>query len=1215
MKDIRQLIKERILVLDGAMGTMIQRYKLQEEDYRGTEFSQWDNNLKGNNDILNLTKADIIFDIHAAYLESGADIVETNTFNANSISMADYGMEAKDLVYRINFEAARIAKAAAAKYSSQEKPRFVAGAIGPTNRTASLSSDVNDPGFRAIHFDDLADSYYVQAKALLEGGADLFLVETIFDTLNAKAALFAIDKVQKEKGTQLPVMVSGTITDASGRTLSGQTLEAFLNSVSHYDLFTIGLNCALGAKELRPYVEDLSVLAPFYISVYPNAGLPNQFGEYDESPEVMGTHIKDFLESGFVNIVGGCCGTEPAHIRRFNELAQGVKPRVPKERDFITKLSGLEPVSLTRNLNFVNIGERTNVSGSRRFARLIREKKYEEALEIARNQVDNGAQILDINMDDGLLNAEEEMVRFLNLLASEPDIARVPIMIDSSKFSVIEAGLKCLQGKSLVNSISLKDGEENFIHQAQTLSKYGVAIVVMAFDEEGQATSFERKIEICERAYTILTQKANINPGDIIFDPNILTIGTGIDEHNSYAVDFIKATQWIKENLAHAKVSGGVSNLSFAFRGNDSIREAIHSVFLYHAIQAGMDMGIVNPGMLQIYEDIPEDLLKLTEDLVLNRRKDATERLLAYTANHIGESTTSKTEKEWRKLDVVERIKHALVKGLPEYIEEDLKESQSQFERSLELIEGPLMDGMNIVGDLFGEGKMFLPQVVKSARVMKKAVAWLTPFIEEENAGEVSSSGKILLATVKGDVHDIGKNIVGVVLACNNYEIIDLGVMVPAEKIIEVAIQEKVDVIGLSGLITPSLEEMVHVVSELERQNLDIPVLIGGATTSDIHTAVRIAPEYKGTVLHVKDASRAVTVVSKLLEKENLDFQKENEEKHHKLRERYEKQKSGRSYVSFTEAKANALKIDWRNQDCVRPAYMGVETLKDIAVKELRPYIDWTFFFHSWKISGRYPDIFNDPIKGVEAKKLYDDAQVYLDLIEKENWISGQASLGFFKAKSQSEHIDVFDEEGNVIERLEFLRNQQVKDAEVPNLCLADFVNPNTEDYLGLFVVTAGHGIEEHAKRYEESHDDYGSIMLKVLADRLAEALAEYLHYKVRTKYWAYNPDEVEDIQAMIDGKYMGIRPAPGYPACPDHSEKAKIFRLLDTERNIGVRLTDNYAMYPAAAVSGYYFAHPESKYFNVNKIKEDQVEAYAKRKGIPVERVKQLLNNNLADV
>jgi len=1215
--DIKKELEKRILVLDGAMGTMIQRYKLSEEDYRGAEFKDVIQLLKGNNDLLNITQPQIIQEIHEAYLEAGADIIETNTFNGTRISQSDYQLE--DFVYEINLNAARIARSAADHYtaSNPEKPRFVAGAMGPTNKTASMSPKVTDPGFRNITFDQLKANYYEQASALLEGGADVLLVETIFDTLNAKAALYAINDLMKEKGEKIPVMVSGTITDASGRTLSGQTLEAFFTSVSHIDLLSVGLNCSLGAEQIRPYLEELSKIAPFNVSVYPNAGLPNQFGEYDESPSQMGKHIHDFTQNQFVNIVGGCCGTTPEHIREIANIAAKNHRRTIPEKIHKTEISGLEPLRIDKEKNFINVGERTNVSGSRKFARLIRDGNYEEALSVARNQVEGGAQILDVNLDDGMLDGEKEMSKFLNMLASDPEISRLPIMIDSSKWEVIEAGLKCVQGKSIVNSVSLKNGEKEFIEQAKKVQSYGAALVVMAFDETGQADTYERRIDICRRAYDILVDRVGFPPEDIIFDPNVLAIGTGISEHNNYAVDYIKTTKWIKENLPYAKVSGGVSNLSFSFRGNDIVREAIHSVFLYHAIKAGMDMGIVNPGMLQIYDEIPADLKKLAEDVVLNRRKDATERLLIY-AEKIKDQKNNREEKiaEWRDFPVEKRLSHALVHGITDFIEPDVEEARKLYPRAIEVIEKPLMNGMDIVGDLFGSGKMFLPQVVKSARVMKKAVSYLLPYIEAEKIEGQSNAGKIVLATVKGDVHDIGKNIVGVVLACNNYQVIDLGVMVPAEKILEVVENENADILGLSGLITPSLEEMVHVATEMKRKKLNIPLLIGGATTSEIHTAVKIEPNYNHPVIHVRDASKVTSVASKLLSADKGKFVKEISTKYNSLRDKHYNNSSDKKYISYAEALANRFNPDWSEIRINRPRFIGTKYLIEYPLDEIRQYIDWTFFFHAWKLNGKYPAIFDDPVKGEEAKNLFNEANLMLDEIVAEKWLKADAAFGIFPAESNNDSVAIHLNENDKV-GLEFLRNQEEKPANIPNLSLADFIAPENsgkQDYIGIFVVTTGTGIEKHIKRFEEENDDYSAIMLKILADRLAEAFTELLHKKVRKEYWGYSNNEKLSIQQILKEQYPGIRPAPGYPACPDHSEKTKLFKLLNAEEKIGVKLTENYAMYPAASVCGYYFANTNAQYFNVGKLLPDQLDNYAVRKDSSIDTLKKLLPNNIQE-
>jgi 5-methyltetrahydrofolate--homocysteine methyltransferase len=1218
--NLYQVIKKRVLVLDGAMGTMIQQYKLSEAGYRGERFRDHPHALKGNNDLLSITQPQIIREIHTAYLEAGADIIETNTFNSNSISQADYGMES--LAYELNRTSAFIARSCADKFTrlNPVKPRFVAGALGPTNKTASLSPDVNDPGFRGVSFEQLYQAYYKQAEGLLDGGVDALLVETIFDTLNAKAALFAIQDLLEKRGVKIPVMVSGTITDLSGRTLSGQTVGAFLNSVSHADLFSIGLNCAFGAKELRPFVEELAHKAPFYTSVYPNAGLPNQFGEYDDTPEEMSAQIKDFLDNRFVNIVGGCCGTTPDHIRAFAKIAENAAVRAVPQPDDSLRLSGLEPLVYFPGSNFINIGERTNVAGSKVFARLIREEKFEEALAIARKQVENGAQVIDINMDDAMLDAEKAMVRFLNLLSADPDIARVPFMLDSSMWPVIEAGLRCLQGKSVVNSISLKDGEGSFKEKARKIKKYGAAVIVMAFDEEGQAVTFERKTQICKRAYDILTKEINFHPGDIILDPNVLTIATGMEEHNNYAVDFIRTVKWIKQNLPLAMVSAGVSNLSFSFRGNDTVREAMHSVFLYHAIQAGLDMGIVNAGNLPVYDQIPADLLQLVENVILNRRKDATERLIYYAENVKGRRGKEEKAEEWRSASVRERLKYALVRGIPDHIEEDIEEARKLYPRSLDILEGPLMEGMNIVGDLFGAGKMFLPQVVKSARVMKKAVAVLEPWLQSAARSSQFAGRKILLATVKGDVHDIGKNIVSVVLGCNNYEVIDLGVMVPAEKILQTAKELEVDVIGLSGLITPSLEEMAHVASEMQRLKFEIPLLIGGATTSEIHTSVKIAPQYDHTVIHVRDASRCVSVLSNLLSPENKEkYALETRNKYAELKTKHVNRINRQAYISLEEARANRLKINWNEVRINKPAFTGNLSLSDYPLEELRNYIDWTFFFHAWKLTGNYPDIFNDPVKGDEARKLFDDAQRMIDEIISKKMIVARGAFGFYPACSVNEDVILFKDAKGIeqISALHFLRNQEKKDNRMPNLSFADFIAPKDSgivDYMGIFAVTAGIGIEKWVKQYENALDDYGSFMLKILADRFAEAFAGRLHERVRKEFWGYSPDENIPAIQLLKEKYQGIRPAPGYAGCPDHSEKRTIFKLLEAEKNTGITLTENFAMYPAASVSGYYFSHEFSKYFNLGNISGEQVKDYAERKRIPVETAKKYLKQNLIE-
>ncbi|MEI7490106.1 MAG: methionine synthase [Bacteroidota bacterium] len=1222
MKTLEAAIKERVLVLDGAMGTMVQRYKLDEAAYRGERFRDFPHLLKGNNDLLVLTQPQVIREIHEQYLAAGADIIETDTFNGTSISQADYHLE--EYVYEINFAAARLAKEAVVNFSASGsgKQRWVAGSMGPTNKTASLSPDVQNPAFRAVSFDQLYDAYREQARGLLDGGVDMLMVETIFDTLNAKAALIAVFDEIGTRGPEgkVPVIASGTITDLSGRTLSGQTLEAFIYSLSHFDLFAIGLNCALGAKELRPYIEELALKSPFPVIAYPNAGLPNQFGEYDQPPREMAEYIKDFLDNGFINMVGGCCGTTPEYISRFAELAARAIPRVVPQRRHELHLSGLEPLVVFEGSNFINIGERTNVSGSRKFARLIRDGNYEEAMSVARQQVENGAQVIDISMDEAMLDAEKAMVGFLNMIASDPDIARVPVMIDSSKWSVLKSGLKCVQGKCIVNSISLKEGEAAFLEHAKYIRKFGAAAVVMAFDEEGQATSLDRRIAIAGRAYEILTVKAGFRPEDIIFDPNILTVATGIDEHNNYGVDFLNATRWIKANLPYASVSGGISNLSFSFRGNDFLREAMHSAFLYHAIQAGLDMGIVNAGALPVYDEIDKDLLKLVEDVILNRRKDGTERLLAYASTMEDGPGKEKKIDEWRALPVLERLQHCLVKGITDFIETDLEEALPLFDQTLKIIEGPLMDGMNIVGDLFGSGKMFLPQVVKSARVMKKAVAYLTPRIEaEKKAGSqpARANGKVLMATVKGDVHDIGKNIVGVILACNNYEVIDLGVMVPSDRIIAAALEHKVDVIGLSGLITPSLEEMVHVARELKREKLKIPIILGGATTSEIHTAVKIEPEYQHGVIHVKDASKAVGVVANLLSDENRGkFLEGVKVKYSGMRSSYDK-KADHAYISLTEARRNKLKIDWKNFTGAKPQMAGSKVFYDYPLDELVPYIDWTFFFHAWKLGGKYPLIFKDPVKGVEARKLFDDAQKLLADILGKKMLIARGIIGLYPCNSVGDDIEVYTDEqrSRVLTMFRFLRNQQKKEDNAPNLCLSDFIAPRDSgvvDYIGGFAVTAGLGVEEWASVFEQDLDDYNAIMVKILADRLAEAFAENMHRRIRREFWGYAKDENLDVHSMIREEYQGIRPAPGYPACPEHSEKKVLFDLLSAETKVDIKLTENFAMYPAASVSGFYFSHPQSQYFNLGKISRDQVADYARRKGLTIEKAEKLLNTNL---
>jgi 5-methyltetrahydrofolate--homocysteine methyltransferase len=1378
MSTIQQELEKRVLVIDGAMGSMIQQYKLTEKDFRGKRFADWHKDLQGNNDLLSITQPQIIKTIHKEYLKAGADIIETNTFSDTTIAMADYDMQ--EFVYELNFESAKIAKEAVAEFKTEfpefaSIPKFVAGAIGPTNRTLSLSPNVNDPGFRAITFDELVEAYTEQVRGLIDGGADLLLIETIFDTLNAKAALYAIQNYCEKIDKKMPVMVSGTITDASGRTLSGQTTEAFLNSVSHVDLLSVGLNCALGAKDMRPYLEELSNKAPFYVSAYPNAGLPNQFGEYDQDAHEMGHQIEDFLKAGFLNIVGGCCGTTPSHIKRIAEIAKHAKPRKKPQPDTLMHLSGLEPYTLTPESNFLNVGERTNVTGSKKFLRLIKEGNYEEALSIAREQVEGGAQVIDVNMDEGMLDSEQAMTTFLNLIASEPDISRVPIMIDSSKWSVIEAGLKCVQGKAIVNSISLKEGEEKFIEQANKIKQYGAAVIVMAFDEVGQADTLERRKEICKRAYDVLVDKVHFPAQDIIFDPNIFPVATGMEEHRLNALDFFNSTKWIKENLPYAKVSGGVSNVSFSFRGNDHVREAIHSAFLYHAIKNGMDMGIVNPAQLVVYDDIDKTLLELVEDVLLNRRDDATERLVDHAESLKG-ITKEKTEKDeaWRKGTVEERLSYALVKGIVEHIDADTEEARQKLGRPLHVIEGPLMDGMNVVGDLFGQGKMFLPQVVKSARVMKKAVAYLEPYLlkekednakaaknlsltlsegkgtergyewadpqfynllkdfvkehrsnptqtesilweclkskkienykfrrqhiigryitdfvclkkrliievdglihqlpevkendefrqawlesqgfkvirftnseiigdldnviskieitlnnqkdynEVESAVEVPPSGvrgrgKILLATVKGDVHDIGKNIVGVVLACNNYEIIDLGVMVSCDKILEEAKKNNVDIIGLSGLITPSLDEMVHVAKEMERLNFKLPLMIGGATTSKVHTAVKIAQNYSGPVIHVNDASKSVPVASSLISNELREaFMADINKDYERVREQNKNAQSQNKLISMAEARENKFPIDWNKTEIAKPNFIGTKVFDNYDLKEIAEYIDWTPFFHSWEMKGSYPKILTDATRGAEATKLFNDAHAMLNKIISEKWLQANAVIGIHAANTVNEDdTEVYDEKGNVIATFHSLRQQSKKPAGQYNVALSDFVAPKgKQDYIGSFALTTGIGIDAHVAQFEKDHDDYSAIMLKALADRLAEAFAELMHKKVRTEIWGYAKDENFKNEDLIKEEYAGIRPAPGYPAQPDHTEKNTIWKLLDVEKNTGIVLTESLAMVPTAAVSGLYFSHPQSHYFGIGKINKEQIENYAKRKNMKVEEVERWLGSVLS--
>jgi 5-methyltetrahydrofolate--homocysteine methyltransferase len=1214
MKNLQQLAEEKILVLDGAMGTMIQRYTLTEADFRGQLLRDHAHDLRGNNDLLSITRPEIIKEIHRQYFAAGADIVETNTFSSTTIAQADYKLE--HLAYQLNYESAKIAKEVAAEFNkaNPDKPRFVAGAFGPTNRTASISPDVNNPGYRAITFDQLVEAYSEQAHGLIDGGADWLLVETVFDTLNCKAALFAIQNVQKEKGTNLPVSVSGTITDASGRTLSGQTTEAFWISVKHANLFSVGLNCALGAKDMRPYIETLSNVSHTWVSCYPNAGLPNAFGGYDETPVMMGEDVEDFIKSGFVNIIGGCCGTTPDHIKVFAEVAAKYQPRVKPKRIKFMQLSGLEPVTLTAESNFMNIGERTNVTGSAKFLKLIKENKYDDALSIANDQVEGGAQVIDINMDEGMLDGVDAMKRFINLTASEPDIAKVPVMVDSSKFEIIESGLKCLQGKGIVNSISLKGGEEEFIRQANLVRQYGAAVIVMAFDEQGQADSYERRIQICERSYKILTEQVGFPAEDIIFDPNIFPVATGMEEHRKNALDFFGATKWIRENLPGAHVSGGVSNVSFSFRGNNPVREAMHSAFLYHAIKNGMDMGIVNPAMLEVYDDIPIDLLERIEDVLLDRRDDATERLLAFAETVGKKDKVQVADEEWRKGTVEERLAHALIKGIVEHIDADTEEARQKYALPLHVIEGPLMAGMNVVGDLFGAGKMFLPQVVKSARVMKKAVAYLEPYLAAEKLknSDKSGAGKILLATVKGDVHDIGKNIVGVVLACNNYEIVDIGVMVPADKILDKAREVGADIIGLSGLITPSLDEMVHVAKEMERQGFKLPLMVGGATTSRLHTAVKVAPAYSGPVIHVLDASKAVTVASNLLSKDTgVSFAKDTRVEYDDMREKFLARKSDVEYVTLAQARANKYPIDWGRADITKPNFLGVKVFEDYPLAELVDYIDWSPFFSTWDLGGTYPRILESEKYGVEAKKLFDDANAMLKQLIKEKWLTAKAVIGIFPAHTEDESIVV---EGTDL-AFHQLRQQVKKQGTQHNISLSDFIAPKDsgrQDYIGAFAVTTGIGVDKKVAEFEKDLDDYSAIMIKALADRLAEALTERIHERVRKEWWGYAPDEKLTNEDLIAEKYRGIRPAPGYAACPDHTEKPTIWKLLDAEKNTGIELTSSYAMFPTASVSGWFFAHPEVKYFGVGKIAKDQVEHIAKLKGRTIEDMERWLGPNL---
>ncbi len=1217
------ILAERILVIDGAMGTLIQQHNLTEADFRGERFAGWGNDLKGNNDLLCLTQPGIIKNIHKRYLEAGADIIETNTFNGNAFSQADYKLQ--DYVYELNRAAASVAKQAVAEFTAgrPDAQRFVAGALGPTNQTASISPDLNNPAFRRKSFDEFVQAYYEQARGLIDGGADILLIETIFDTLNAKAAIYAISELLYNYDWKIPVMVSGTIVDLSGRTLSGQLLEAFWISIAHTpNLLSIGLNCSLGPRQIRQYIESLSSIAGCYTSLYPNAGMPNEFGGYDETPESMAQFSKDFAQDGYVNIIGGCCGTTPEHIEKIAQAVGGISPRIIPHVEPYLRLSGLEPLVITPETNFVNIGERTNVAGSRKFAKHIINNEYEQALDVALRQVENGAQVIDINMDEGMLDSEDAMVKFLNLIASEPDIAKVPIMIDSSKWSVIEAGLKCLQGKGIVNSISLKEGEQAFREHARKILQYGAAVVVMAFDESGQADTYQRRIDILGRAYRILTDEVGFNPADIILDPNVLTVATGIEEHNNYALEYFRAVAWIKENLPGAKASGGVSNVSFSFRGNDRVREAMHSVFLYHAIRHGMDMGIVNPGQLEVYEEIPRELLLAAEDVFFNRRADATEKLLEL-AEKYKDGGKKETEKsmEWRNSEPEERLRHALVNGIVEHLEQDLDEARKKIANPLHIIEGPLMDGMNVVGDLFGSGKMFLPQVVKSARVMKKAVAYLQPYIEQtlSDGGKVEKSGRILLATVKGDVHDIGKNIVGVVLSCNNYEIIDMGVMNPSDKILQTAMDNQVDVIGLSGLITPSLDEMAHVAAEMERSGFRVPLLIGGATTSRAHTAVKIATKYSGPVIHVPDASRSVPVVSNLLGAESRQLFVEGiAREYDEIRENYFKTKAGSNLIPLEDARKNKLVLDWGSYTPPKPLKPGISVFSNFSLQELAEYINWTEFFLAWEIRGKYPAIFDDPAKGAEARKLFDDAQLLLNELIESKLIGAAGACGVFPANSAGDDIEVYDNDGKtVIAKLHTLR-QQAKplNSEVKNKAMADFVAPKESgkiDYIGAFAVTAGIGVEELVRKYESEHDDYKAIMLKIIADRLAEAFAERMHEIARRDIWGYEQGAELSQEDIIRERYKGIRPAPGYPISPDHTEKQTIFGLLGAGHNTGIRLTESFMMQPVSSVCGLYFSHPQSVYFPVGKLLKDQVLDYKRRKGISTEAAEKWLSHILA--
>ncbi|MEX0738446.1 MAG: methionine synthase [Pseudohongiella sp.] len=1226
---LRQALSQRILVLDGAMGTMIQAEKLKEADFRGERFIEHPSDLAGNNDLLTLTRPDVIRKIHHAYLDAGADIVETNTFNSTAVSQSDYGLQA--IVRELNYAAAQLARECCDAVTQQnpERPRFVAGVVGPTSRTASMSPDVNDPGYRATDFDALVADYEVAVEGLIAGGADILLLETIFDTLNAKAAVFAAQSTMEKLGIEMPIMISGTITDASGRTLSGQTVEAFWNALSHARPLSIGFNCALGAAQLRPHIEEISRLANTFVSAHPNAGLPNEFGEYDQSAREMADIVEEFAASGFLNIIGGCCGSSPQHIRAIADAVNKYPPRPIPELEVKCRLSGLEAFNIAADSLFVNVGERTNITGSRKFARLILEGLYDEALDVALQQVESGAQVIDINMDEGMLDSRAAMEKFLRLIAAEPDISRVPVMIDSSKWEVIETGLKNIQGKGIVNSISLKEGEEDFLAKARLCRRYGAAVVVMAFDENGQADTLQKKRDICKRSYDLLVSAVDFPPEDIIFDPNIFAIATGIDEHNNYAVDFIESCQYIRQNLPHALISGGVSNVSFSFRGNDPVREAIHSVFLFHAIKAGLNMGIVNAGQLTVYDDIPAELKERVEDIVLNRRADGTDRLMEIAAKYSGSSSHESTEDvAWRDAPVGQRITHALVKGITRYIDDDTEEARQQFDRPIQVIEGPLMDGMNVVGDLFGSGKMFLPQVVKSARVMKQAVAYLLPYIEaeklkhEQAGGESKAKGKVLLATVKGDVHDIGKNIVGVVLGCNNYDIIDLGVMVPCDKILQAAKEHKVDIIGLSGLITPSLDEMVHVAKEMQRLDFKVPLLIGGATTSKAHTAVKIEQNYtNNATVYVPDASRSVTVVSNLLSDETRDsFVAGVKAEYDTVRARTSGRDQRKSLLTFTEANNNAGDFSWNDSTITPPAFTGPKVLDDYPLEKLVPYIDWTPFFITWSLAGKYPAILQDEVVGEAARDLFADAQAMLKKLIDEKLLRAQGVFGFWPAaRTGRNDVTLYDDTAhkNKLHTFSFLRQQAAKATNIPNLSLADFIAPAdhpVSDYVGAFAVTAGIGAQELAERYAAENNDYNSLMVKALADRLAEAFAEHLHERVRTEYWAYAPDEKLDSDALIKEKYRGIRPAPGYPACPEHSDKVAIFDLLGVEKSINMELTESYAMLPAAAVSGFYFAHPESRYFSVGKINDDQVADFADRRQLSDDDARRLLRPNLLD-